>query len=180
VALGLDATAEQAAQVRPELGADIDRLRREVEEAIEDVRRLVRGLRPPRLDDAGFEAALEELAVRSSRSGLRVRVRRVGALPAIDTAVETAAYRIAAEAVTNVARHARARTCEVTVAEHGGRLRLAVADDGEGLPPGATLTGTGRASMRERAEELGGTLHVGAGPDGGCLVEADLPLRVTP
>lgn len=96
-------------------------------------------------------------------------------LPQLPAAVETAAYRITTEAVHNVVKHAKAHSCAVRIEHDGRQLELTVQDDGQGLPPTPTL-GLGMASMRERAEELGGTLVVAAGPRGaGLTVRAVLP-----
>jgi signal transduction histidine kinase len=91
--------------------------------------------------------------------------------------VEVAAYRIAQEATTNVARHAHAKTCRVrlSVDRAGGVLELEVRDDGVGMPEDRQA-GVGMISMRERAEELGGTLLVEPGQEGGTRVLARLPL----
>ena len=98
-------------------------------------------------------------------------------LPPLPAAVEVAAYRIALEALNNVARHAGAKGCTVRIVpdEEGGELLLEVEDDGRGIARGSG-TGVGLHSMRERAEELGGTFAVGPGPLGGTLVSARLPL----
>ena len=89
--------------------------------------------------------------------------------------MEVAAYRIGAEAVTNVARHANANHCLLRISMNGA-LEVQVVDDGVGT--GATwMPGVGLASMRERASELGGTLSVEASPEGGTRVLAKLPLR---
>ncbi len=95
--------------------------------------------------------------------------------------MEVAAYRIAQEALTNVARHARARTCTVTLAiDEASVLRLEVHDDGRGIPDpqahSAVRAGVGLTSMRERATELGGSLVVEPLPEGGTRVRARLPL----
>jgi signal transduction histidine kinase len=94
--------------------------------------------------------------------------------------VEVAAYRIAQEALTNVVRHAAARSSTVRLAIEDGALRVEVRDDGVGMPgPQADHTGhvgVGLTSMRERATELGGSLVVGPLPEGGTRVLARLPL----
>jgi signal transduction histidine kinase len=95
-------------------------------------------------------------------------------LPPLPAAVEVAAYRIACEALTNAARHAAARTCRVRISLDGG-LRVEIVDDGTGLPS-ERRAGVGLLSMRERAEELGGTCEVGPGPAGGTRVVARLPV----
>jgi signal transduction histidine kinase len=90
--------------------------------------------------------------------------------------VEVAAYRIALEAVTNVVRHAEARNCLVRLAldEENGALRLEVEDDGRGIGEDYRA-GVGLTSMRERAEELGGSCEVEVIPSGGTRVRALLP-----
>jgi signal transduction histidine kinase len=98
-------------------------------------------------------------------------------LPPLSAAMEVACYRIAQEAITNVSRHAKASHCRVnlTVDESRGTLLLEVTDDGVGMPDDR-LAGVGMTSMRERAEELGGTLTVERNPEGGTRVLADMPL----
>ena len=98
-------------------------------------------------------------------------------LPSLPAAVEVACYRIAQEALTNVSRHARARTCRVHLAvdRASAMLELEIADDGVGMPEGRRA-GVGLSSMRERAEELGGTCGVEPAPTGGTRVLARLPL----
>ena len=144
-------------------------------EAVADVRRSVHALRPPVLDELGLTPALRETAAHyGGGDGPRVCVRAPDALPPLPAAVEVAAYRIAQEALTNVARHARARHCTVSLKldPHDGLLRLEVEDDGRGMGTGR---GVGLHSMRERAEELGGALVVGPAPSGGTRVRAELP-----
>jgi signal transduction histidine kinase len=98
-------------------------------------------------------------------------------LPPLPAAVEVAAYRIIQEALTNVARHARARTCcvRLSVDEAADALHLEVTDDGVGMPKDRGA-GVGLSSMRERAEELGGICDVEPIPTGGTRVLARLPL----
>src|SRR5215211_4752157 len=95
----------------------------------------------------------------------------------LPAAVEVACYRIVQEAITNVARHAQAGSCHVrlSVDRGPGALEVEVTDDGVGIA-GSRVAGVGLFSMRERAEEIGGTLAVGAGPEGGTRVLARLPL----
>jgi signal transduction histidine kinase len=96
-------------------------------------------------------------------------------LPALPAAVETAAYRIALEAMTNAVRHSGGRHATVSIDHCGEQLVITVRDDGTGLPANRT-PGVGLRSMRERATELGGTLRVTSPADGGTSVEARLPL----
>lgn len=141
-------------------------LEKQVEDAIADIRRLVYGLRPPALDEFGLVRALQMHASRleSPPGGLSIIVdsppEGLGSLPA---AVEVAAYRIVTEALTNVARHAGARSCQVRLRRDGalrdGALEVEVTDDGQGVPAGQPA-GVGMTAMRERATELGGMLTV--------------------
>jgi two-component system, NarL family, sensor kinase len=103
-----------------------------------------------------------------------VSVDAPGDLASLPAAVEVAAYRIALEAVANAARHAKARHCRVRL--HQDRtLVVEVRDDGVGLAPG-WRAGVGLTSMRERAVELGGTLHVEPAAAGGTVITASLPV----
>ena len=143
--------------------------------AIADIRRLVHGLRPPALDELGLVGAVQRLAERcGTDGGLRVDVDVSGELPALPAAVEVAAYRIAVEAVTNAVRHAGASRCDVSI-RLGDELVVEVADDGVGLAADHRQ-GVGLASMRERAEELGGVLSAEAVAGRGTRVRAQLPL----
>ena len=142
--------------------------------AITDIRRLVYALRPPALDDLGLVAALREQAAQYQASGVRIAIDAPERLPSLPAAVEVACYRIAQEALTNVVRHAEARTCRVALAV-GDALCLEVRDDGRGLPPNH-CAGVGLTSMRERAEELGGSCTIEPAPGGGTCVRARLPL----
>lgn len=149
----------------------------QTQEAIADVRRLVYGLRPPALDQLGLVGALRERATAlSSVEGVQIVLSAPDSLPALPAAAEVAAYRIATEALTNVVRHAQARRAAVWLCLDDA-LYLAVDDDGVGLPA-AWRAGVGLSSMRERAEELGGSLRVESRAQGGARVAARLPLTV--
>jgi signal transduction histidine kinase len=145
-------------------------------QTLAEVRRLARQLRPPVLDELGLAAALGDLRERYRPQGLDVTAE-VPPLPDLPAAVEVAVYRIVQEALTNVVRHAGASTCVVSLALDGAALTVSVVDDGRGV--GSSPAGVGMASMRERAEELGGTLAVESSPRG-TAVTARLPLRAHP
>jgi signal transduction histidine kinase len=144
---------------------------------IAEVRRVVDGLRPAALDQLGLVSALRQRAAQhqlgAPEEGMvwTVDAEDVEPLPA---AVEVAAYRIVMEAVTNAVRHSGARACTVALRREDGVLRVRVEDDGEGLAE-QRAAGVGLFSMRERAEELGGTCVV-TSTGHGTLVEARLPL----
>jgi signal transduction histidine kinase len=137
-------------------------------------------LRPPQLDSLGLEAALRgqvALLSRNSRLSIGLEIAPIdGRLPAD---VELACFRIAQEALTNVARHAGAGSVEVAVEiEQAGGARalvLRVSDDGRGIDP-ARPSGLGLLTMRERAAQLGGTVTIAARPEGGTTVRATLPI----
>ena len=151
-------------------------LRDELRGAIADIRRLVYDLRPPALDDLGLAEALRRLAERydAKDASLRVLVEAPGDLPHLPAAVEVAVYRIAQEALTNVSRHARARSCTVRLGVNHD-VSLEIVDDGAGIPAGRKA-GVGLSSMRERASELGGSYAIQPGPEGGTCVLVRLPL----
>ncbi|WP_148572736.1 sensor histidine kinase [Nocardioides caldifontis] len=138
--------------------------------ALEDVRRVSRSLRPPALDELGLTGALLDHA---SRLGVPTTAEGPP-LPVLPPAVEVAAYRIGAEALTNAARHAGARSAVVRLGLAGGSLDLSVRDDGRGWS--GDRVGVGVVAMRERAAELGGRLVISGGPGAGTTVQALLPL----
>jgi signal transduction histidine kinase len=149
-------------------------VREGTQELVSDVRRLAYDLRPPALDDLGLAGALRQHAG-TVDGPPPVTVSAAADLGALPAAVETAAYRIAVEAVANTVRHADARTCFVQLVLLDGALQVTVTDDGSGPPPDVRA-GVGLTAMRERAAELGGKLQVEATEGGGTTVVATLPL----
>jgi signal transduction histidine kinase len=172
---------------------------RDAEAATADVRTLVDGLRPPALDSLGLLGALRAHAARQP-PGLRVTVDAPDEIPPLPAATEVAAYRVAAEALANVGRHAGATGAELRIAVAGDALVLEVLDDGGGVRPaapgpeappeawreagregagheGAGREGVGLASMRERAAELGGSCTIEERAEGGTRVRVVLPAR---
>lgn len=168
-----------AARVRDdpaERDALIGETRTEVKETITEIRRLVDDLQPAVIDQVGLIDAIRQRAV-SLSGGIAVDVVGPHRCPPLPAAIEVAAYRIASEAITNVARHAQASRCLVHIMLTDGALELLVEDNGRGL--GVELpSGVGTGSMRRRAAEIGGTCRIGPGRDGGVLVHAVLPLRL--
>jgi signal transduction histidine kinase len=121
-----------------------------------DIRRLVYDLRPPALDQFGLAGAVEEFARQFSENGIAFHLDMPEKLPPLPAAVEVAAYRIVQEAVNNVIRHSHAENCQIFVGVNGA-LTLSIQDDGVGLPA-EIKHGVGLNSIRERVEELGGSL----------------------
>jgi signal transduction histidine kinase len=149
-------------------------MREQAQAALQDIRRVVEGLRPPALDELGLVGALREHVAQYQHGGLTVLVEAPEQLPALPAAVEVAAYRIALEALTNAARHAGARTCRVRL--HADEaLCLEIVDDGCGFAPDHRA-GVGLRSMRERAAELGGRCDIEGKPGRGTTVCVRLPL----
>jgi signal transduction histidine kinase len=177
--LGLDAV-DRLIEREPDRARSLIReLKKQTQEAVSDVRRLVYGLRPPALDDLGLRCALYEETLRFKEKGLQVTFEAPETLPALPAAVEVAAYRIAQEALHNVARHAAARTCAVRLDVDADWLVVEVVDDGIGIPEGRR-SGVGLQSMRERAAELNGRYRIEPRDGGGTRVRADLPLYELP
>jgi signal transduction histidine kinase len=153
-------------------------IRELVGSALEDVRRLTVELRPPALDDFGLAAALERLAgVVGERSGLVLDVN-VNVPPAtLPSEHETAIYRIVQEALTNVVKHASARTVSIIVTAGEGTVRTVIEDDGAGFVVGRVREhALGLVGMRERALLLGGRLEVESSPGSGTTILVELPV----
>lgn len=152
-----------------------------IRHSVGDVRRLAHELRPPTLDEFGLVAALQERSQQFSTGNLLVKLEASPDLPLLPAAVEVATYRVAQEALMNVVRHAVARHCLIRLvyssqenklaSKNEATLTLEISDDGQGLPAHrSSLTGgVGLRSMREQAEELGGTFTIENQPGGGTL-----------
>jgi two-component system NarL family sensor kinase len=193
LAFGLDVASKLVTHEPKAAEALLVRLKDQAQGAVSDLRGLVHGLHPPALDTLGLILAIRQLAesyrviateyqseTRSDadhKAGTVFSVLVPRKLPPLPAVVELACYRIAQEAMTNVARHAHARTCQVRLSVDAAieALELQVIDDGVGFSK-ARRVGVGLASMRERAAELGGTCEVESGPGGGTRVMARLTL----
>ncbi|HET8779511.1 MAG TPA: histidine kinase, partial [Agromyces sp.] len=171
VALGLQ--AQQIAR-RPDVSAaTVERLRSltsGLESVVDELRALVRGIMPAALVDRGIEAATRELADRSPIPVVLDARRLDDRLP---QAVESTAYFVVAESLTNALKHARSSYVEVDLQRDGDRLMVEVRDDGLG---GADMTaGAGLRGLGDRVSALGGRFDVGDRPGGGTVVRAELP-----
>ena len=172
VALGVHRARRQVPSDPAAAVAQLDALTGQMQDAIAEVRRLVEGLRPAALDELGLVAALTEQAETFGA----IAVSGPVSAPELPAAVEAAAYRIAVEAMTNIARHANAAAATVKISVDGA-LRLEITDDGDGLPD-AFRAGVGISSMRERAAELGGHCTVESQLPRGTRVRATIPLEI--
>jgi signal transduction histidine kinase len=170
VALGMSlGMAEQKLADDPERAGELlAEARIGAEHALRELRDLARGIHPPVLADRGLEAALASLATATPlRVGLSVDVS-----PRPAPAVESAAYFVAAEALANAAKHARAKRVDITIARLGDTIKLEVRDDGQG---GADPEGSGLHGLRRRVEALDGTLSVVSPRGGPTTIRAELP-----
>jgi signal transduction histidine kinase len=145
-------------------------------DAISEIRRVVYGLRPPALDQLGLVRAIEEHAAALDTLPLRISISADGPFRSLPAATEVAAYLITLEALTNVVHHAKATTCRIALTVTCDEVELEIVDNGQGIAAGAHH-GVGLSSMRERAEELGGSVVVSpAAP--GTRVGARIPLGI--
>jgi signal transduction histidine kinase len=159
--------AEERLDDRPEVAELVRRAREEASAAIGELRDLARGIAPPVLADRGLKAALEALGERSLIP-VTVDVHLTRRPPPV---VETSAYFVAAEGITNVAKHGAGAGARVAVDGDADRVVVAISDDG---PGGADPAGSGLTGLKHRVEALDGDLEIISGP-GGTTIRAVLP-----
>ena len=150
-----------------------------IESEIGNLRAIITELRPAALDELGLHSALEGLLDRHrERSGLEIdgelSLRADAGGERLEEDLEMAVYRLVQEALTNVAKHARAHRVRVRVQESDGEVRVEIEDDGAGFDSAATTPGFGLSGMQERVGLAGGTLRVESSA-AGTLVCALLP-----
>jgi signal transduction histidine kinase len=160
--------AEERLESQPEIAELVRGARHEASAAIGELRDLARGIAPPVLADRGLVAAVEALG---QRAQIPVTVK-ASILRRPVPVVETAAYFVVAEALTNAAKHAGGAAATVELADHGDRLVIEVRDEG---PGGADATGSGLMGLRHRVAALDGVLSVDSPAGGGTRVRAELP-----
>jgi PAS domain S-box-containing protein len=161
----------------------VDGLMTMLDDTLASVRRISADLRPMMLDDLGLNAAIEWLARDiARRMGIEITVRLTENDAPVDDRVATAVFRMVQEALTNVARHARATDVTVLLEQHDGELELVVEDNGTGYPKDAMKRegSFGLLGMRERATMLGGHLEFGNAPGSGARLTVRLPLGTRP
>ncbi|QOR67136.1 sensor histidine kinase [Cytobacillus suaedae] len=161
---------------------------------VDDIRRLVYDLRPPKIDELGISEALKQRVdeiVSSIKSynedGIQNRIQvsysAPKELPQIPPAVEVAIYRILSEAVVNVVRHSKASTCKIILSLTNNRLEIEILDDGIGINSNekapSIMGGIGVSSMKERAAELGGHCLIEERSEGGTRVFAWVPINTS-
>ncbi|MFB9877272.1 GAF domain-containing protein [Planobispora siamensis] len=159
----------------------IRRARLLAEDALAETRSAIEGLRPPVLDDLGLPASLASLARSFPQLTVEVDLTPVR----LPEHVETAIYRVAQEALSNVARHSGARSAVISLAVRNDEIELEIEDDGVGFDPSRPArppasTGYGLGGMRERAELLGGRLEVHSHRGSGTLLRVVIPVKGAP
>jgi PAS domain S-box-containing protein len=170
-ASGPEQMAERIAQVQEQ-----------IEDQLEKLRGMISELRPAALDELGLEASVRDLAERVQELyGIAVDTvlelgGADGAPRRVDPEVETAAYRIVQECLTNAAKHARASSVSIELTQRNGSLTLRVRDDGQGFDPAKETSGFGLRGMRERVDLLNGRLAIDSGEGRGTEVGAVLPI----
>jgi signal transduction histidine kinase len=154
-----------------DLSVRLTRARREIAVSLEELRDVAHGIHPAVLSSHGLEVALESLAVRAPVP-LHLSMTVEGRLPA---PVEAAAYYVACEGLTNIGKHAQARSARIDVSRADGLVMVEVVDDGIG---GAdTERGSGLRGLADRVESLGGHLRIWTPAGGGTRVRAEIPCK---
>jgi two-component system, NarL family, sensor histidine kinase UhpB len=166
-----------SASIPEELQDQLDDLRETARQGTEDVRRIAQRLRPEALADLGLESAIAALATSiGEHAQLRIS-RRVEPLGiSLTEEQELVIYRVAQEALTNVARHARATEVDVRLERRADRVMLHVSDDGIGLPDGALPSASGIRGIRERAMLIGADVTISRPGDHGTEVKLSIPI----
>jgi PAS domain S-box-containing protein len=177
----LAALAKEAATNTKGLDRNIARTQRMVEQSVDIVHRFARELRPAVLDDLGLIPALHSfLKIFSKRTRIRVHLKAFAAVEQLDAGRRTVLFRVAQEALTNVARHAHASRVEVSIQKSKDGIRMTILDDGKSFQADRVLLGKGSKrlgllGMRERLEMVGGHFSVESTPGSGTTIIAQIP-----
>ncbi|MEA2274277.1 MAG: hypothetical protein QOI98_2985, partial [Solirubrobacteraceae bacterium] len=164
-------------ELSPDSSARVPESMEAIRKMIQQVQTLAFELRPPTLDAHGLVEAMQLLvAHHAERSGTRASFTATPVDLRAPAEVETACFRIVQEALTNVARHARARHVEVSMTAQDAVFEIAVRDDGVGFDVELLRPGLGLAGMAERAELAGGFLDIESTPGAGTTVRARFPI----
>jgi signal transduction histidine kinase len=174
------AALRKAAPHSPKVSEQLVYLQNLSRQMSEGIYRLVRDLRPAQLDDLGLVAALQYLVdeVRQ-RLELQVSLHIQGERRRLDSFVETVLFRVAQEALTNVARHAEVFSATMDLEFESDQVSLRVTDQGRGFDPMSlpdSDPGWGLAGMRERAESIGGKLELNSAPGSGTIIKIKVPV----
>ena len=160
----------------------VARISRLVKNSVKAVHRFARELRPAVLDDLGLIPALDAyLKSVAARKKIKIRMTARGGVEALGSGKRTALFRVAQEALTNVARHAHATNVSLSIRENSGMVRMEISDNGRSFHVGNALLAKnpkrlGLVGMKERIEMVGGRLTIVSAPGKGTTVCADIPL----
>jgi PAS domain S-box-containing protein len=149
----------------------------ELRKAMAEGRRVIRGVRPTVLDDAGISAAIEDLIDHSDDASVKVEFVQGSGIDHLPMPLETAIYRVAQEALTNAKKHSGSDRVRIELRRINGHVHLEVRDFGEGFREAEAHKGTfGLIGMKERVRLLGGTCSIESSPDAGTRVSITLPI----
>jgi signal transduction histidine kinase len=182
----LQAFAERHTPDAEEGRRDLERILRLVRATVSDARRIIADLRPTALDDLGLAATISQEVERLREDGYRVDYQDELGEERLPVAAETAFFRVAQEALTNVRKHAQTQRVRIELRRREDEVRLEVQDYGRGFDPTAASVESGPgarvglAGMRERVSMLGGRLEIHSQPDGGTSVVATVYLTQVP
>lgn len=178
---GIVVHLETAEQIDPLTGSEakphLDLARSVAREGLEDARRMLAALRPEVLEQRGLPDALGRVSTEwSKRSGIRSSLSITGTPAPMHPEIELTVLRAVQESLTNIARHAGARTAAITLSYMEDVLVLDVQDDGKGFAPELVNGGFGLAGMRERTESLSGSCSIESVPGEGTTISITLPV----
>jgi len=177
----LAALGEGSSGGRHALKAKIARTQRLVTNSVNTVHRFARELRPAVLDDLGLIPALHAYNKNlAARKKIKIKLTAFGGVEALGSAKRTVLFRVAQEALTNVARHAEATQVRMSITEISGAIRMEISDNGKSFPVDKILSAKnhkrlGLVGMRERVEMVGGSLAIESAPGKGTTVRAEVP-----
>lgn len=160
--------------------------RRVVEHSVQAVHRFARDLRPAVLDDLGLIPALHAYSKRvATKERLQIAMTAFGGVEALNISKRTVLFRVAQEALNNVARHARATRVTLSITERANAIVMEIADDGKSIGAPRTLLSKstkrlGLIEMRERIEMIGGTLAIESCPGRGTTIRTEIPFKPAP
>src|SRR5437899_1353840 len=163
----------------PDAAAKLDRTLQTLDAGVETKRRIIEELRPTLLDNLGLPAALDwQVHEICDRAGIQCAISLPAEDAVIEPSVAIALYRIVQEALTNIVKYARAKNVTVDLAVTGDDITLLIEDDGVAIPQDAQVNrlSHGIAGMRQRARALHGDFRIGRRPEGGTLIEVNVPV----
>jgi PAS domain S-box-containing protein len=174
----LEASAETEKGAKAATKQKLEVARKLLQGAINEARRLINGLRPPILDEAGVVSAIEHLAAdMATRAKVDVRFEHEVGFSRLAPRLENTIYRIVQEALTNVHRHSRAHQADVRLHQFDQTLRITVRDEGIGFNPAEVAPNRlGLTGVQERARLFGGTARIISAPGQGTTIDVELPL----